>query len=63
MICPLWNLQVFSDRDLATEAGKARVEAALARADILFASLLFDYDQVGGVGFSDACVVPPLTAS
>lgn len=47
MTCPLWALQVFSDRDLTTEAGKARVEAALARADILFASLLFDYDQVG----------------
>ncbi|GFH28328.1 protoporphyrin IX magnesium chelatase, partial [Haematococcus lacustris] len=36
--------QVFSDRDLA--ANRQRVADALAGADIFFASLLFDYDQV-----------------
>ena len=38
--------QVFSDRDLASDATRSRLEAALGRADIFFGSLLFDYDQV-----------------
>ncbi|KAG2494735.1 hypothetical protein HYH03_007247 [Edaphochlamys debaryana] len=43
---PNVTLQVFSDRDLTNDLTKARVEAALARADIFFGSLLFDFDQV-----------------
>jgi hypothetical protein len=40
--------QVFSDRDLSgSPQQKERVAQALSRADALFASLLFDYDQVG----------------
>ena len=42
--CPDLDVQVFSDRDLTPQA-KA-VEAALGQADVLFASLIFDYDQV-----------------
>jgi magnesium chelatase subunit H len=42
--CPELDIRVFSDRDLATNS--AQVEAALDGADALFASLLFDYDQV-----------------
>ncbi len=42
--CPDLDICVFSDRDLA--ADPATVEAALQEADVFFASLLFDYDQV-----------------
>lgn len=42
--CPELNIRVFSDRDLA--ANPAEVETALKQADVFFASLLFDYDQV-----------------
>jgi magnesium chelatase subunit H len=42
--CPELDIQVFSDRDLAPKA--AEVEAALADAQVLFASLIFDYQQV-----------------
>ncbi|MEL6319073.1 MAG: magnesium chelatase subunit H [Cyanobacteria bacterium J06626_14] len=42
--CPGLDIQVFSDRDLA--AHPAQVEHALTHADVFFASLLFDYDQV-----------------
>lgn len=42
--CPELAVQVFSDRDLSRDP--ASVEAALAGADVFFASLLFDYDQV-----------------
>lgn len=38
------EIQVFSDRDLAAQP--EAVEAALAGADVFFASLMFDYDQV-----------------
>ncbi len=37
-------IQVFSDRDLITHPHI--IETALAQADVFFASLLFDYDQV-----------------
>mmetsp|Transcript_24668 Transcript_24668/g.97881 ORF Transcript_24668/g.97881 Transcript_24668/m.97881 type:complete len:1448 (-) Transcript_24668:96-4439(-) len=40
------DISVFSDRDLLTEAGRTRVDAALAQADAVVASLLFDYDDV-----------------
>ncbi|GIM01458.1 hypothetical protein Vretimale_6174, partial [Volvox reticuliferus] len=43
---PHVRLQVFSDRDIASETMRPRVEAALERADMFFGSLLFDYDQV-----------------
>ncbi|KAG2423878.1 hypothetical protein HXX76_014932 [Chlamydomonas incerta] len=43
---PNVTLQVFSDRDLGSDSARARLEAALSRADIFFGSLLFDYDQV-----------------
>ncbi|GFR42159.1 hypothetical protein Agub_g3011 [Astrephomene gubernaculifera] len=43
---PHVTLQVFSDRDLTSEPSRSRVEAALARADIFFGSLIFDFDQV-----------------
>ncbi|GFH06894.1 DUF3479 domain-containing protein [Haematococcus lacustris] len=43
-VLPSVSLAVFSDRDLA--ANRQRVADALAGADIFFASLLFDYDQV-----------------
>ncbi|MER3434269.1 MAG: magnesium chelatase subunit H [Leptolyngbya sp. ERB_1_1] len=42
--CPELDVRVFSDRDLNTNP--AEVEAALKQADVFFASLLFDYDQV-----------------
>ena len=42
--CPQLELRVFSDRDLNSRP--AEVEAALAGADALLASLIFDYDQV-----------------
>lgn len=42
--CLELEIQVFSDRDLT--AHPAAVEAALETADVFFASLLFDYDQV-----------------
>lgn len=42
--CPELNVQVFSDRDLATK-GDA-IATALTGADVFFASLIFDYDQV-----------------
>ena len=42
--CPDLDICVFSDRDLA--ADPATVETALQEADVFFASLLFDYDQV-----------------
>jgi magnesium chelatase subunit H len=42
--CPDLEIFVFSDRDLA--AHPEQVEAALQTAEIFFASLLFDYDQV-----------------
>ena len=38
------EVRVFSDRDLTTNS--AEVETALKQADVFFASLLFDYDQV-----------------
>ncbi len=42
--CPELEVQVFSDRDLTTSP--SQVESALEKADVFFASLLFDYDQV-----------------
>jgi len=42
--CPELDIQVFSDRNITTNA--AQVEAALKGADVFFGSLLFDYDQV-----------------
>jgi magnesium chelatase subunit H len=42
--CPELDITVFSDRDISTK-GEA-VEEALQGADVFFASLLFDYDQV-----------------
>ncbi|MGA7935123.1 MAG: magnesium chelatase subunit H [Kovacikia sp.] len=42
--CSELEIRVFSDRDLTTNP--AVVEAALKDAQVLFASLLFDYDQV-----------------
>ncbi|QZZ18612.1 magnesium chelatase subunit H [Leptothermofonsia sichuanensis E412] len=42
--CPELDIQVFSDRDLSSQP--ATVEAALQGAQVFFASLLFDYDQV-----------------
>jgi len=42
--CPELDVQVFSDRDLATKAGA--IQTALEGADVFFASLIFDYDQV-----------------
>ncbi len=46
--CGWWcgAVQVFSDQDLATPAGRAQVEAALRGCDVFFGSLLFDFDQV-----------------
>ena len=38
------SISVFSDRDLGPQ--RAKVEAALASADVFFGSLLFDFDQV-----------------
>ncbi|KEF41390.1 MAG: protoporphyrin IX magnesium chelatase [Cyanobium sp. CACIAM 14] len=42
--CPGLRIEVFSDRDLT--ARPVEVEAALAGADAVFASLIFDFDQV-----------------
>jgi magnesium chelatase subunit H len=42
--CPMLSIQVFSDRDLS--ATPMVVETALQEAQVFFASLLFDYDQV-----------------
>ena len=42
--CPGVTVSVFSDRDL--EPQRAKLEAELDRADVFFASLIFDYDQV-----------------
>ncbi len=42
--CPDLEIQVFSDRDIATK-GEA-IATALQQADVFFASLIFDYDQV-----------------
>jgi len=42
--CPDLEVQVFCDRSLSHEP--EQVEAALAGADVVFASLIFDYDQV-----------------
>ncbi|MEB3272526.1 MAG: magnesium chelatase subunit H [Prochlorothrix sp.] len=42
--CPELEIFTFSDRDMA--AHPDRVEAALQGADVFFASLIFDYDQV-----------------
>ena len=42
--CPGVEIEVFSDRELSDRAQE--VEEALRRADALFASLIFDYDQV-----------------
>lgn len=42
--CQLLDVKVFSDRDIDSQ--QAKIEAALAEADIFFGSLLFDYDQV-----------------
>lgn len=42
--CPALDIQIFSDRDLAAKPDQ--VESALQGAQVFFASLLFDYDQV-----------------
>jgi magnesium chelatase subunit H len=42
--CPGLDVRVFSDRQIASEP--EAVAAALDGADVFFASLLFDYDQV-----------------
>ncbi|MEC4803698.1 MAG: magnesium chelatase subunit H [Jaaginema sp. PMC 1079.18] len=42
--CSQLTILTFSDRDLVTQP--EAVEAALQQADVFFASLLFDYDQV-----------------
>ncbi len=42
--CPSLDIQVFSDRALSTEP--ERVEQALKGAEVFFASLIFDYEQV-----------------
>ncbi|NEP15919.1 MAG: DUF3479 domain-containing protein, partial [Leptolyngbya sp. SIO4C1] len=41
---PELSIDIFCDRDLATQPDA--VAAALAEADVFFASLIFDYDQV-----------------
>ncbi|HEY9886991.1 MAG TPA: cobaltochelatase subunit CobN, partial [Candidatus Obscuribacterales bacterium] len=41
---PALEIQVFSDRDIATQP--AAIAQALQDADVFFASLVFDYDQV-----------------
>uniref|UniRef100_B8HJN4 magnesium chelatase n=1 Tax=Cyanothece sp. (strain PCC 7425 / ATCC 29141) TaxID=395961 RepID=B8HJN4_CYAP4 len=42
--CPALEIFVFSDRDLTSQP--EQIAAALAGADVFFASLIFDYDQV-----------------
>ena len=55
--CPGINVEVFSDRDISDKKGE--MEAALQGADVFFGSLLFDYDQVGGVsGFHQLFASP-----
>ena len=47
------SISVFSDRDITSQ--RAKVEAALADADVFFGSLLFDFDQVCVCVCSTAC--------
>ena len=42
--CPELDIRVFCDRDLTTQPDT--IAAALDGADVFFASLIFDYDQV-----------------
>lgn len=42
--CEMLEVQVFSDRDIASQ--KDKIQSALQQADVFFGSLLFDYDQV-----------------
>lgn len=42
--CPELEVLTFNDRDLLAQVGQ--VEQALAKADVFFASLIFDYEQV-----------------
>ena len=42
--CPELEVKVFSDRDISTSPDT--IETALQSADVFFASLIFDYDQV-----------------
>ena len=42
--CPNLDIRVFSDRDITTSP--ALIAEALIGADVFFASLVFDYDQV-----------------
>ena len=42
--CPNLDIRVFSDRDIATSP--TLIAEALIGADVFFASLMFDYDQV-----------------
>lgn len=42
--CPALDIRIFCDRDIAQQP--MAVAAALADADVFFASLIFDYDQV-----------------
>ncbi len=42
--CPELEIKVFSDRDISTSPDT--IETALQSADVFFASLIFDYDQV-----------------
>lgn len=42
--CSQLDIRVFSDRDLTSNP--TEIESALKQADVFFASLLFDYDQV-----------------
>ncbi|MDJ0692127.1 MAG: cobaltochelatase subunit CobN [Xenococcaceae cyanobacterium MO_188.B32] len=42
--CPDLEVKVFSDRDITTSPDT--IETALQNADVFFASLIFDYDQV-----------------
>ncbi|MEM9503717.1 MAG: DUF3479 domain-containing protein, partial [Cyanobacteria bacterium P01_E01_bin.43] len=42
--CPNLEIHVFSDRDITQQP--AAIAEALAGADVFFASLIFDYDQV-----------------
>ncbi len=63
--CPRLRLVVFTDRDIAEQP--EAVAAELARADVFFGSLIFDYDQVGRKGGKEshtahACLPPSLPA-
>jgi len=44
------RVSVFTDREITSEP--QGVSDELARADVFFGSLVFDYDQVGGKGHS-----------